>query len=312
MGEGRRWAVILAGGDGTRLRPLTRELAGDDRPKQYCRVLGAGTLLDQTRRRVALSVSPLRTLVVVTRHHEPFYREALADLPPHAVVVQPANRGTAAGILYSLLRLEGLTSSDAVALFPSDHHVGDEETFMAHVDAAFDALPLCRDRTILLGIRPDRPEPEYGWIEPGPALRPARSWPPAVAAVRRFWEKPAPQVAAALEGRGCLWNSFVMVARIAALLELVRQAVPSLYATLAPTREALHGATEADAVALAYAALVPVDFSREILAAYPERLAVLPVSGTAWSDLGDAARVLAARRDMERQARAARPVAVGQ
>jgi Nucleotidyl transferase len=55
---GRRWAVILAGGDGTRLRPLTRELAGDDRPKQYCRVLGDETLLEQTRQRVSRSVSP--------------------------------------------------------------------------------------------------------------------------------------------------------------------------------------------------------------------------------------------------------------
>jgi mannose-1-phosphate guanylyltransferase len=89
--------VILAGGDGMRLRPLTRELAGDDRPKQYCRVLGDETLLAQTRRRVSRSVSPLRTLIVVTRHHERFYRDALADLPPHVVVVQPENRGTAAG-----------------------------------------------------------------------------------------------------------------------------------------------------------------------------------------------------------------------
>jgi len=310
-GDGRRWAVILAGGDGLRLRPLTRELAGDDRPKQYCRMFGGGTLLDQTRRRVARSVSPLHTLVVVTRHHEPFYREALGDLPPHALVVQPANRGTAAGILYPLLRLGPLAAADAVAIFPSDHHVGDDDTFMAHVDAAFDALRRCPDRTILLGIRPDRPETDYGWIEPGAPLLPAQAWPPPVLEVRRFWEKPPVRTAAALEARGCLWNSFVMVARVPTLLDLVRLGAPALYASLAPARAALSSSGEVDAVALAYASLPALDFSRDVLAMHPRRLAVLPVSGTTWSDLGDPARVVAARREVEQGARAAPPLAVG-
>ena len=310
---GRRWAVILAGGDGTRLRPLTRELAGDDRPKQYCRVLGDETLLEQTRQRVSRSVSPLRTLVVVTRHHERFYRDALADLPPHAVVVQPENRGTAAGILYPLLRLETMTASNVVALFPSDHYVSDDETFMAHVDAAFDAVRACPDLTVLLGVRPDRPETEYGWIEPGPPVVPlARQWPLLVSAVRRFWEKLRPKIAAALEARGCLWNSFVIVARVTALVGLIRQALPAVYATLAGVRPAFDGPGEAAAVRDAYAFLPPADFSREVLAVRPQRLGVLPVSGVTWNDLGDPARVFATRRQVERWASVTRPMAVGQ
>lgn len=310
---GRRWAVILAGGDGTRLRPLTRELAGDDRPKQYCRVLGDETLLEQTRQRVSRSVSPLRTLVVVTRHHERFYRDALADLPPHAVVVQPENRGTAAGILYPLLRLETLTASDVVALFPSDHYVSDDETFMAHVDAAFDAVRACPDLTILLGVRPDRPETEYGWIEPGPPVVPlARPWPMLLSGVRRFWEKPRPKIAAALEARGCLWNSFVIVARVSTLVGLVRQVLPAVYTMLAAARPVFDGPGEAAAVRDAYAFLPSADFSREVLAARPERLGVLPVSGVAWNDLGDPARVFATRRQVERWASVTHPMAVGQ
>lgn len=247
--DGRRWAVILAGGDGMRLRPLTRELAGDDRPKQYCRVVGSETLLTQTRRRVARSVSPQQTLVVVTRHHERFYRDALSDLPPHAVVVQPENRGTAAGILYPLLHLETLTAGDAVALFPSDHHVSDDDAFMAHVDAAFAAVQACPDLTMLLGIRPERAETEYGWIEPGPPVLPlVRPRPMLVSSVQRFWEKPAPAVAAALAARGCLWNSFVLVARVSTLVGLVREAVPALYRTLSAARPTFYGPDETRAV----------------------------------------------------------------
>src|SRR5438093_13441288 len=69
-----RWAVVLAGGDGTRLQSMTRSITGDDAPKQFVPVIGGSTLLDQTRRRVALSVLPCRTLFVVTDKHRRFYQ----------------------------------------------------------------------------------------------------------------------------------------------------------------------------------------------------------------------------------------------
>src|ERR1044072_8842110 len=86
-----RWGIILAGGEGARLRSLTRAIVGDERPKQFCPILGDETLLDQTRNRVALAVPPQRTLFVVTRTHEQFYRSHLCDVPPELLVVQPKN-----------------------------------------------------------------------------------------------------------------------------------------------------------------------------------------------------------------------------
>src|SRR5437773_12430983 len=93
-------AVVLAGGDGTRLRSLTRQLAGDDRPKQFCSLLGAETLLGATRSRARRLIAPERLFTVVTRRHESFYRPELADTAPNTVVVQPESRGTAPAILY--------------------------------------------------------------------------------------------------------------------------------------------------------------------------------------------------------------------
>src|SRR5665213_3922457 len=84
----RRWGVILSGGDGMRLRPLTRLLTGDDRPKQFCRLIGDRTLLRETRDRVARMVRPDRTLFVLTKSHEPFYTGELADVPPQRMIVQ--------------------------------------------------------------------------------------------------------------------------------------------------------------------------------------------------------------------------------
>src|ERR1700730_3575294 len=100
-----RWGVILAGGEGARLRPLTRTLAGDDRPKQFCAILGDATLLEGTRRSLVLGVAPQRTLGVVTRTQERFYVPALACMRTWAVVVKPENRGAALLVLYALLRL---------------------------------------------------------------------------------------------------------------------------------------------------------------------------------------------------------------
>ncbi len=97
IGTEGRWGVILAGGEGSRLRSLTRRIAGDDRPKQCCPVLGDATLLDQTRARAGLAIPPERMLVVVSQTHARFFAPGLAAVSPRALVLQPENRGTAAG-----------------------------------------------------------------------------------------------------------------------------------------------------------------------------------------------------------------------
>lgn len=293
----RRWGVILAGGDGTRLRSLTRAIAGDDRPKQFCPVLGGETLLEQTRRRVALGISPDRMSVVVTRRHARFYGPLLADLWAPHVVVQPDNRGTAPAILLALLRVAAVAPGSLVAVFPSDHYVSSDAVFMAQVEQAFAAADACPERVVLLGVAPDRPETEYGWIEPEGRLHTAGSIP--VHGVRRFWEKPAPSLAAALLERGCLWNSFVMVGRLEAFLDLLGATLPGLTAAFAPVEQELGGAEEGDALARVYVGLESADFSRAVLARQPGRLAVMPVRGVLWSDLGDPARVRTTRREVE-------------
>ena len=288
-GQEDEWAVILAGGDGTRLRSLTRRIAGDERPKQFCPVLGRATLLEETQGRAALELAPQRTLYVVNRVHQPYYAPILSDEPPANLVVQPRNRCTAPAILYSLLRIAAANPEALVAFFPSDHYISNNERFMSHIRVALDTARRRPDLIILLGLDPESPEVEYGWIEPAEVI-PGHA---RIRGVRRFWEKPDRRLAQVLQLRGCLWNSFVMVASAPALLEIIESAIPDLYRAFAGVTSLVGTRSEAKEIDRIYRRIEETNFSHQVLALRPERLAVVKVTGVRWNDLGEPKRVLA-------------------
>jgi mannose-1-phosphate guanylyltransferase len=283
------WAVVLAGGDGTRLRSLTRKIAGDERPKQFCSVLGRKTLLEEARSRVALEIAPERTLYVVNRIHEPYYAPLLHNESARNFAVQPSNRGTAPAILYGLMRIAAIDSKARVAFFPSDHYISDDEKFMAHVRTALNSAWQRPDLAILLGLDPESPEVEYGWIEPSEPIGLQSS----ICGVRRFWEKPNHLLAQVLQLRGCLWNSFVMVASVQALLQIMKRAVPLLYDSFLSFSPLLGTPDEPKLIDKLYERMVEINFSHQVLSHLPERLAVLKVTGIRWNDLGEPKRVMA-------------------
>ena len=285
-----RWAIILAGGEGSRLRALTRRIAGDERPKQFCPFVDGETPLDRTRARVGRIVGPDRTCLVLTRTHEPFYAPLIAEGLRGPLVVQPCGRGAAPAILYALLRIAEVAPLATVALFPSDHFVSDEAGFMAHVEAGFAAVEARPDLIVLLGMEAAGPEVQYGWIEAGDRVLDRPAYP--VYGVRRFWEKPTRALAETLFQRGCLWNTFVLVAGVPALLALIRAAAPLLYGTFMTAWLGRSTLGEREAMRSLYARLPSTNFSEEVLGTTAATLAVLPVRGVTWSDWGEPARVL--------------------
>lgn len=280
-----RWAVILAGGDGTRLRSFTRTLTGDERPKQFAPVIGGQTLLDQTIARVALAVPEYKTLTVVTRKHEQYYQSFLNSAQ---LLVQPENKGTAPGIIYPLMRIAAQSPDAIVAVFPSDHYFSDDEKFMSYVELGFEAASRNRHMVTLLGIAPEAPEPDFGWIEPD-LLRGQHG----VAPVRRFWEKPSANVARSLMERGCLWNSFVMIGSVKAFLNMTKRTLTELFEYFQAIIPVFGTRDEFPNLQALYSWLPEVNFSHKVLALRPDDLSVIKVDSVGWSDLGDPARVLA-------------------
>lgn len=298
MAPTHSWAVILAGGDGARLRPLTRLLSGDDRPKQFCPLAGPRSLLADTMSRVATLVDPARTFHVVCSKHERFYRRDLFGIRPSHVLSQPSSRGTTAAIAYALASIRArspLAQQALVGFFPADHYYADRAAVRRTIGAAYATAASHPDRIVLVGAQATDPETEYGWIQPGPPLASGRLTKGAgggVRSVAAFWEKPSLDVATDLLRQQCLWNTFISVGRVGAFTALLEDVVPDLWSRFVTARR-FGGGTD-DAVDTIYADIGPSDFSHAVLSSRSERLAVVELPHTAgWTDLGRPARAMA-------------------
>ena len=281
----RRWGVVLAGGDGTRLRSLTRFICGDDRPKQFCPLLGESTLLEQARQRAQRSIPPEQTLFAVTREHENYYLPDLARTVYHRVV-QPRNEGTAPPILYSLLQIAQASADAYVAILPCDHYYSDEDAFTLALESAFEIAATRTSSVVLLGAEPNAPEVEYGWIEVGAAIH------ETLFQVQAFHEKPPLPTAERLLQSGALWNTFVMVGHINAFLRMARSAVPDLLKLLQANVEDSDFKGETRIPDSLYDLLSPSDFSRHVLAPSADELLALRLGDMEWPDLGHPQRVV--------------------
>jgi len=291
-----QWAAILSGGDGSRLKDVTRGVEGDDRPKQFCRLLGAQTLLDDTRRRVSANVAEERTLLVVTARHRPYYRELAARMPGRLVVEQPSNRGTAPAIAFAVGRVMRLDPGAVVAVMPSDHHYLDPSVLRDAVDIAMGTARLHQRHLVLVGAAAERAESEYGWIVPGPARAASDRLP--VFSVDRFCEKPGTQLAKALWASGCLWNTFITVGTVRAFLESLRRTTPALHDFALAIADARDPDEEAAHASSFYAASPGICYSSAVLAAAPELSLVIRMSGAGWLDVGHPDRLAIARQHL--------------
>ena len=282
-----RWGVVLAGGDGERLRELTRWMYGEDRPKQFCQLLGNRTLLEEARQRAERSFPSEQILFSLTRAHENHYLRYLADRPAQRIV-QPLNRGTAPAILSTLTRIAQADPDAVVSILPCDHYYSSESAFTAALESALEIAEQRTDSVVLLGAEPNQAETEYGWIEVGETIGSHSG----LFRVEGFKEKPALALAQALLRRNCLWNTFVMVGHVGAFLEMARTAASRLLQMLESALVRSNPSGEIRIPDSVYGKIPRMDFSRHILPLATERLLAFRLKNIEWNDLGDPYRVL--------------------
>ena len=282
-----RWGVVLAGGDGVRLRELTRWMYGEDRPKQFCHLLGDRTLLEEARQRAERSFREEQILFSLTRAHESHYLRYLADRPSQRIV-QPFNRGTAPAILSSLTRIAQADPDAIVSILPCDHYYSSESAFTAALESALEIAEQRTDSVILIGAEPNQAETEYGWIEVGLTIGDHSG----LSRVEGFKEQPSLALAQALVRKNCLWNTFVMVGHVGAFLEIARTAAPRLLKMVGSVQLTPDTGGEIRIPDSVYAQIAPMDFSRHILVPATERLLAFRLKNIEWNDLRDPDRAL--------------------
>lgn len=288
-----RWALVLAGGSGTRLSSLTTDHRGVVVPKQFCSMHGGRSLLRDALARADALVGRRHVVIVVAAQHEDWWRRELQDRDPRNVIVQPQNRGTGPGVLLPLLSIAARDPLAQVTLLPSDHFVADEPVLAAALREA-QVAATCTGRLVLVGVQPESPETEYGWILPGGIGVMAHGTRP----VQRFLEKPERETAKALMDRGAVWNSLLTVGSVGVLLRLYEERLSSLLAAF------LDGGHSGPGVAALYRDIPDSDFCRDLLTGAEEQLGLRIAPACGWTDLGTPPRVAQCARWL-RQHRAA-------
>lgn len=289
------WGIVLAGGDGTRLKPVVRKLRGDGLPKQFVNFIGKRSMLEHTFDRAEKLISRERLFAVLSRDHLRFpeVRRQIAGRRRDTVIVQPVNQDTLPGVLLPLLHIYHRDPLATVAVFPSDHFILEEDRFISYVYLACRSVERNPASLVLLGKQPSEPEDEYGYILPGEETDGSSGI--KVRRVASFVEKPGTEDVEKLLARGAFWNTMAMVFKAFTLLDLTARFAPELHAAFARIGAAIGTRRERQVVTDAYREIAPVNFSTELLELLPEAkpnaLLTLPVEGVLWSDWGSPRRV---------------------
>jgi mannose-1-phosphate guanylyltransferase len=247
--------------------------------------------LHEALQRAATVSSSNRICTVVAEQHRQWWQPMLYELPSANVIVQPMNRGTGNGVLLALLHIAEREPKAWMVVMPSDHHVREEAVLSSSMRQAVAGLVEHPREIVLLGLTPERTDPELGYIMP-------RCGTSEVLEVEQFVEKPPMSVAHKLIEHGGLWNAFILAGTAQALLALFLRRVPQVVADLRAavrsdraTADNSGGRVPGGAIRNLYQSLPDIDFSRDILTGDELHLRVLPVPQCGWSDLGTPSRI---------------------
>jgi mannose-1-phosphate guanylyltransferase len=272
------YALILAGGSGTRFWPLSRNA----KPKQLLDLFGDGTLLEQTIRRLDGLVPAQNILILTNELQADAVRGIATMLPPENIIAEPAKRDTAPAIALGIGLVAARDPDATMMVLPSDQLTRDTAAWQ---DVMRDALAAAEASAglVTIGIRPTWPCPSYGYIERGDRAHiPGLDVAHAPYEVRRFREKPAPELASSfLEQGGFSWNAGIFVWKLATVINELSTHAPQLARFVSEIRRS---SDVAATIAAQFPTLTPISIDYALM---ENASRVLNIEATFdWDDVG--------------------------
>jgi mannose-1-phosphate guanylyltransferase len=272
------YAVIMAGGSGTRFWPQSRQ----NKPKQLLKIAGDKTMIRATVERVLPQIPFERIMVVTAKAYEQEIRDEIPELSSDMLVAEPHGKNTAPCIALAAYKLLAKDPEAVMAVLPADHVIADEDTFRQALKAASEVTTK-GDYLLTFGIVPNKPETGYGYIEMGERvidLDPASAF-----KVKRFVEKPDQQRAEEyIRAGNFLWNSGMFIWKAEVIIKNFEQHLPRISEAIARVAPAFGAEQEAKATADAYDSIEGISIDYGIMEKASDVL-VIPID-LGWNDVG--------------------------
>lgn len=272
------FAVIMAGGKGSRFWPRSREKM----PKHLLDIQSEKPLIRETVDRIRPLVPPERTLVVTGRSHAAELIRLLPEIPAENILIEPVGRNTAPCIGLAALHIQKRAGDAVMLVLPSDHRIADEERFR-HVLQTAAAMAANHDTLLTIGIRPTSPATGYGYLEVGDIVATKGELP--IHRVQSIREKPDEETARAFLARGgFLWNSGMFIWKASTIMDAIARFLPDIDQGLAAIASSSGKGDEDDLLGSVYPRLPSVSIDYGVMEKAGDVL-VLP-GDFGWSDLG--------------------------
>jgi len=271
--------VILAGGKGTRLWPISRQ----GKPKQFQSLTSSKTMLQETYMRMRQIAQPQDIFIVTNREYVPEVEKELLEFPRENILAEPVGRATAPSVALAAAVISKKCGDETMGVFAADHFIENPELLMEAIRAAEDFLSKNNDYLVTFGIKPTAPETGYGYVEKGKTL--AGQGEIKIHKAKRFVEKPDYETAKKYQKSGeFFWNSGMFLWKTAAIIDKFGQYAPDIYRRLKRISEAVGTKNYPAVLEKEFPQMDKIAVEYAILENEPD-VAVIPLK-LKWSDVG--------------------------
>lgn len=270
-----RHAVIMAGGAGVRLWPLSRR----SRPKQILRLFSGTSLIRQSFERIATFLKPEQICVITNQSHLPIVAEELPEMPASNLIGEPVGRDTANAVGLASALIAQRDSDAVIGMFTADHIITPTDRFCRTVEKAYETAEAYPDALVTMGIRPSRPDTSYGYVRRGERVG------EGVFEVKKFTEKPSMGTAVKYLATGeYYWNSGMFAWRASTILDQIAKHLPQTYEAVQKIAQAWNTDTRQQTLESLYPNLMKISIDFAVMER-AERVLVVEMD-CQWVDVG--------------------------